>query len=65
MNDGKLVDRALMAYVVIEKRLIGRQRCTVHVFRGKAAGISDHFLVEAKLDVAKGWKSKRGEAKER
>ena len=59
VNNGKLVDRALMDYVVIERSLFKRLK-DVHVFRGEAAGISDHFLVEAKLEVAKGWRSKRG-----
>ena len=48
-----------MDYVVIERKLFGRLK-DVHVFRGEAGGISDHFLVEAKMEVAKGWKSRRG-----
>ena len=59
VNVGKVVDRALMDYVVIEKTMLGRLK-DVHVFRGEAGGISDHFLVEAKLEVAKGWRNKRG-----
>ena len=59
VNVGKLVDRALMDYVVIERKLFARLK-DVHVFRGEAGGISDHFLVEAKMEVAKGWKSRRG-----
>ena len=36
-----------MDYVLITKRMVGRLK-DVHVFRGVAAGMSDHFLVEAK-----------------
>ena len=36
------------------KRMVGRLK-DVHVFRGLAAGMSDHFLVEAKVVVAKEW----------
>ena len=41
------VERALMDYVLITKRMVGRLK-DVHVYRGMAAGLSDHFLVEAK-----------------
>ena len=36
-----------MDYVLITKRMVGRLK-DVHVFRGVAADMSDHFLVEAK-----------------
>ena len=36
---------------------VGKLR-DVHVFRGVAAGMSDHFLVEAKVVVAKEWGSR-------
>ena len=49
---GRVIERALMDYVLIARRVIGRLK-DVHVFRGMAAGMSDHFLVEAKLIVAK------------
>ena len=49
--NGRLIERALMDYVLI-KRMIGRLK-DVHVFRGVAAGMSDHFLVEAEVVVAK------------
>ena len=41
-----------MDYVLIKKKIIGRVK-DVHVFRGVAAGVSDHFLVETKVVVAK------------
>ena len=47
--NGRVIERALMDYV-----LIGRLK-DVHVFRGVAAGMSDHFLFEAKVVVAKEW----------
>ena len=34
--------------------MVGRLK-DVHVFRGVAAGMSDHFLVEAEVVVAKVW----------
>ena len=52
---GRVVERALMDYMLITKRMIGRVK-DVHVFRGVAAGImSDHFLVESRVIVAKEW----------
>ena len=50
----KMIERALMDYVLITKRMVGRLK-DVHVFRGVAAGMSDHFLVEIKVVVAKEW----------
>ena len=43
-----------MDYHLITKRMVGRFK-DVHVFRGVAAGLSDHFLVEAKVVLAKEW----------
>ena len=43
-----------MDYVLITKGMVGRLK-DVHVFRGVAAGMSDHLLVEAKVVVAKEW----------
>ena len=51
---GRVVERALMDYVLITKRMIGRVK-DVHVFRGVGAGMSDHFMVEARVIVAKQW----------
>ena len=48
----EVIERALMDYVLITKRMVGRLK-DVHVFRGVAAGMSGHFLVEAKVVVAK------------
>ena len=50
--NGRVIERALMDYVLITKRMVGRLK-DVHVFRGVAAGMSDHFLVEARVVVAK------------
>ena len=57
MANGRVIERALMDYVLITKRMVGRLK-DVHVFRGVTAGMSDHFLVEAKVVVAKGWGNK-------
>ena len=38
----------------LSKRMVGRLT-DVHVFRGVAAGMSDHFLVEAEVVAAKEW----------
>ena len=54
MANGRVIERALMDYVLITKRMVGRLK-DVHVFRGLAAGVSDHCLVEAKVVVAKEW----------
>ena len=51
--NGRVIESALMDYVLI-KRMVGRLK-DVHVFRGVAAGMSDHFLVEAEVVVAKEW----------
>ena len=52
--NGRVIERALMDYVLITKRMVGRLK-DVHVFRGVDAGMSDHFLIEAKVVVAKEW----------
>ena len=54
MANGIVIERALMDYVLITKRMVGRLK-DVHVFRGVTAGMSDHFLVEAEVVVAKEW----------
>ena len=56
VDHGRMVDKALMDYVLVSRRMIGRVK-DVHVFRGMAGGMSDHFLVEAKVVVAKEWKN--------
>ena len=42
MANGRVIERALMDYVLI-KRMVGRLK-NVHVFRGVAAGMSDAFF---------------------
>ena len=39
--------------------MVGRLK-DVHVFRGAAAGMTDHILVEAKVVVAKKWGNMSG-----
>ena len=58
---GRVIERALMDYVLITRRMIGRLK-DVHVYRGMTAGMSDHFLVEGKMVVAKVWGKKLGGA---
>ena len=45
--NGRVIKRALVDYMLIAKRMVGGLK-DVHVFRSVAAGMSDHFLVEAK-----------------
>ena len=54
MTNGRVIERALMDYVLITKRMVGRLK-DVHVFRGVAAGMSDHFFVEAKVVAVNEW----------
>ena len=56
---GRVTERALMDYVLLTRRMIGRLK-DVHVYRGVTAGLSDHFLVEGKMVVAKEWGKKLG-----
>ena len=55
--NGRVTERALMYYVLITKRMVGRLK-DVHVFRGVASGMPDQFLVEAKVVVAKEWRNR-------
>ena len=41
--NGREIERALMDYVLITKRMVGRLK-DVHVFRVVTAGMSDHFF---------------------
>ena len=50
--NGRVIERALMDYVLITKRMVGRLK-DVHVFRGVAAGMSDHFLVRSMTGVSR------------
>ena len=47
MANGRVIERALMDYVLITKRMVGRFK-DVHVFRSVAAGMSDHFWLRQK-----------------
>ena len=47
-------ERALLDYVCIRSCYKDRL-LDVNVFRAIAGGISDHYLVEAKMKVKKGW----------
>ena len=61
---GRVRERALMDYVLVKRRMSGRLK-DVHVYRGVTAGMSDHFLVEGKMVVAKEWgNNRRGSKKE-
>ena len=51
-----MVDKALMNYVLLPRRMLGRL-LDVKVWRGEGCGLSDHFLVEARLIVLGGWRS--------
>ena len=44
-----------MDYVLLPKRMLGR--LDVKVWRGEGGGLSDHFLVEARLKLVGGWRS--------
>ena len=60
---GRVTERALMDYILIERRVVGRL-CDVHVLRGGGEGISDHYLVQGKLRVKASVRgSKRGQTK--
>ena len=54
ISEGRLVDRALMDYVLLPKRMLGRL-LDVKVWRREGGGMSDHFLVEARLKLVGGW----------
>ena len=50
-----MVDRSLMDYVLLTKRMLGRL-LDVKVWKREGGGMSDHFLVEARLKLVGGWK---------
>ena len=57
MVEGSLVDKALMDYVLLPRRMLGRL-LDVKVWRGEGGGgLSDHFLVEARLKLVDAWRS--------
>ena len=55
-GEGRVVDEALMDYVLLPRRILGRL-LDVKVWRGEGGGLSDHFLVEALLKLLGGWRS--------
>ena len=58
MAEGRVVDKALIDYVLLPRRMLGRL-LDVKVWRGERGGLSDHFLVEARLKLFGGWRSAR------
>ena len=52
----RVVDRTLMDYVLLPKRIPGRL-LDVNVWRGERGGMSDYFLVEARLKMVGEWRS--------
>ena len=48
--------RQLMDYILLPMRMPGRL-LGVKVWRGEGGGMSDHFLVEARLKLVGGWRS--------
>ena len=55
MAEGRVVDKALMDYMLLITRMLGRLK-DVKVWRGEG-GLSEHFLVEARLKLVDGWNS--------
>ena len=59
MAEGRVVDKALMDWVLLPRRMLGRL-LDVKAWRGEAVGeggLCDHFLVEAQLKLVGGWRS--------
>ena len=56
MAEGRVIDKVLMDYVLLPRRMLGRL-LDVKVWRGEGGGLSDHFLVEALLKLLGGWRS--------
>ena len=50
-----MVDKALMDYVLLQRPMLGRL-LDVKVWRGEGGGMSDDFLVEARLKLVCGWR---------
>ena len=57
MAKGRVVDWALMDYVLLPKRMLGRLLDVNE--RREGGGMSDHFLVEARLKLVGGWRNAR------
>ena len=58
MAEGRVVDRALMDYVLLIKRMLSHL-LDVKVWR-EGGGTSNHFLVEARLKLVGGWSTAGG-----
>ena len=56
MVEGRVVDKALMDCVVTNTNAWKTVRCE-SVERRRGGGLSDHFLVEARLKLVGGWRS--------
>ena len=56
MAEGRAVDTALVNYVLLPKRMVGRL-LDVKVWRGEGGRMSVHFLMEARLKLLGGWRS--------
>ncbi|KAK7080957.1 hypothetical protein SK128_011301 [Halocaridina rubra] len=61
VDNGRVVDKALMGYVVVNRRAIGRV-LDVNILRGPSGGITDHYMVESRVKVGEKWR--KGEARE-
>ena len=51
-----MVNKALMDYVLLPRRMLGRLLDVKSVER-RRGGLSDHFLVSARLKLLGGWRS--------
>ena len=56
MAEGRVVDKALMDYVLLPRRMLGRL-LDMRVWRREGGGLSDYFLLEARLKLVGGWGS--------
>ena len=56
MAEGMVLDKALMDYVLLPRLMLGKL-LDVKVWRGEGGGMSNHFLVEARLKLVSGWRS--------
>ena len=56
MVEGRVVDKALMDYVLLPRRMLERL-LDLKVWRGEGWGVSDYFLVEARPKLVCGWRS--------
>ena len=54
MAEGRVVDKPLLDYVLLSRRMLGRL-LDVKVWRGEGRGMSDNFLVEARMKLVGRW----------